>query len=79
MASCEAPYPFSLTPYSSWPLSSWAQPFLQPLPRRRAAIMERAEPRIEREIDTAIIALEIAVVKLVMKMSDHHPAAPAEQ
>ena len=31
--------------------------------------MEGAKPDIEREIDTAIIALEIAVVKLVVDMT----------
>ena len=60
-------------------LSSWTKPFLQPLSRRLATIVKSAEPGIEREIDTAIIALEIAVVKLMVKVADHYPAALAKQ
>lgn len=40
--------------------------------------MERPEPDIERKIDTAVITFEIAVMKLVMKMTKHHPAALAK-
>lgn len=59
--------------------SSWTKPFLQPLPRRRTAIMERAEPDIERKIDAAKIAFKISVVKLMMKVPNHHAAAVAKQ
>ena len=41
--------------------------------------MKRAEPGIEWKIDASIIAFEIAVMKLMVKVPDHHPAALAKQ
>ena len=41
--------------------------------------MEGAKPGIKREINTAIIAFEIAVVKFMVKMPDHHPLALTNQ
>ena len=41
--------------------------------------MESAKPGIKREIDTTIIAFKIAVVKLMVKMPEHHPLALTKQ
>ena len=41
--------------------------------------MKCAKHLVEREIDTAVIALEIAVMQLVMKMSQHQPLPVPDQ
>ena len=41
--------------------------------------MKGTKPCIKREIDASVIALEIAVMQLVVKMPDKHPAAVAKK
>ena len=41
--------------------------------------MESAEKHIPRHIHRPVIAFEIAVMKLMVKVPDHHPAALAKQ
>ena len=41
--------------------------------------MKRAEPYIQREIHAAIVTFEIAVMKLVVEMTEQHTTASGKQ
>ena len=58
---------------------SRAKPFFQAAARIHRAVMKSAEPRVQRKIHASVIALEIAVMQLVVEMPDKHPTAIAKK
>ena len=54
---------------------SRAKPFFQTAARIRRAVMESAKPDVQRKIHASVIALEIAVMQLVVEMPDKQPGA----
>ena len=54
-------------------------PFFHTAARIHHAVMESAKPDVQRKIHASIIALEIAVMQLVVEMPNKHPAAVAKK
>ena len=70
-----------LVAHASCPIRalSRANPFFQAATRIHRAVMESNKPDVQRKIHASVIALEIAVVQLVVEMPDKHPAAVAKK
>ena len=49
---------------------SRAKPFFQAAARIHRAVMESTKPDVQRKIHASVIALEIAVMQLVVEMPD---------
>ena len=69
--------PTLMRPVPFWALSR-AKLFFQTAGRIHRAVMQSTKPNVQRKIHASIIALEIAVMQLVVEMTDKQPAAVAK-
>ena len=58
---------------------SLAKPFFQAAAGIHRAVMKCPKPSVQRKIHASVIALEIAVMQLVVEMPDEHPVAVAKK